>query len=394
MQFWSAASLESEPADIVADLNDQLPDLDSAYDLVVAFVRPPPNAPPEDVIHAVRGSLPARHFLACTAESVIGAGHEIEDRPATSVLTARLPDVRIDPLPLNTDPTTGLPVMLDDDECDPARANGEEGSIESFIVLVDPFSVHVDQVLERLSARAPDAPVIGGVASWASSAGMNRLAQDDAVRTAGLVGVALRGNLELSIVVSQGCRPIGRPLAVTGSRRQFITELEGRNPVECLREAFASADDETQTAMRNGGVLLGRGVSREPDDLGRGAFVIRTLLGADQESGALAVGDLLEQGDVVQFHVRDANTAREDLEMLLTPQAFEDQAAGALLFTCNGRGSGMYGYPDGDISVVRTALGEDVPVAGFFCGGELGPIGGTNFIHGFTASMAVFRPKH
>ena len=393
MQFWSAASLESDPADIVADLNDQLPQRASAYDLLIAFTRPPPEAPPEDVIRAVRGALPAGRFLACTAESVIGSGHEIEGRPATAILAAALPDVHIEPLPLDTHPTTGLPVMADD-ERDPTLANGEDGPIEAFIVLLDPFSVQVDQVLEQLSAWAPDAPVIGGVASWGSSAGTNRLAQDDAIRTAGLVGVTLRGNVDLGIIVSQGCRPIGQPLSVTGSNRQFITELEGRSPIECLREAFESADEETQTAMRTGGVLLGRGVSREPGDLGRGAFLIRTLLGADQQSGALAVGDLLERGDVVQFHVRDAGTAREDLEMLLTPQAFEDQAAGALLFTCNGRGSRMYGYPDGDISVVRTALGEDVPVAGFFCGGELGPIGGTNFIHGFTASMAVFRPKH
>ena len=141
------------------------------------------------------------------------------------------------------------------------------------------------------------------------------------------------------------------------------------------------------------GVMLGHAISTDADDWGRGGFLIRGLMGADAGSGALAVTGIVSEQDTVQFHVRDAATAQEDLELLLTPQAFEPEAAGALLFTCNGRGARMYGRPDGDISLVRQALGSEVPVSGFFCGGELGPIGGANFVHGFTASLAIFRPK-
>lgn len=381
MKFWSAASLEHAPEAVAADLRDQVPGADGALDLAVAFVRPPDNTEIGPVIEAVREALPARHFLACTAESVVAAGREIEDETATALLVGSMPGVQIDPLP-------DLAALLEDGDAAAAQLQGAA----AVVALVDPFSVHTEQLVERMNEIAPGVPLIGGIASWARAAGGNRMAHNDRITDRGAVGVALRGAVDVSIVVSQGCRPVGSPRTVTSAKGNIITELDGQSPIDTLRQVFAEAAENDQELMRSG-VMLGHAISSDADDWGRGGFLIRGLMGADAGSGALAVTGIVSEQDTVQFHVRDAATAQEDLELLLTPQAFEPEAAGALLFTCNGRGSRMYGRPDGDISLVRQALGTEVPVSGFFCGGELGPIGGANFVHGFTASLAIFRPK-
>ena len=381
MKFWSAASLEHAPDAIAADLRDQVQDRDDVLDLAVAFVRPPDSASITPIIEAVRQAIPARRFLACTAESVVAAGREIEDEAATALLVGSMPGVQIDPLP-------DLAALLKDGEAAAAQLRGAA----AVIALVDPFTVQTEQLAERMNELAPGVPLIGGVASWAHSAGENRLANDEAITDRGVVGVALRGAVDVSVVVSQGCRPVGSPRTVTAVRGNIISQLDGERPLDVLRQVFSEAAEKDQELMRTG-VMLGHAISSDERDLGRGGFLIRGLMGADAGSGALAVTGSVSLNDTVQFHVRDAATAQEDLELLLTPQAFESEAAGALLFTCNGRGARMYGRPDGDISMIRQALGSTVPVSGFFCGGELGPIGGANFVHGYTASLVIFRPK-
>ena len=381
MKFWSAASLEHAPDAIAADLRDQVQAGDEVLDLAVAFVRPPDSASITPIIEAVRQAIPARRFLACTAESVVAAGREIEDEAATALLVGSMPGVQIDPLP-------DLAALLKDGEAAAAQLRGAA----AVIALVDPFTVQTEQLAERMNELAPGVPLIGGVASWAHSAGENRLANDEAITDRGVVGVALRGAVDVSVVVSQGCRPVGSPRTVTAVRGNIISQLDGERPLDVLRQVFSEAAEKDQELMRTG-VMLGHAISSDERDLGRGGFLIRGLMGADAGSGALAVTGSVSLNDTVQFHVRDAATAQEDLELLLTPQAFESEAAGALLFTCNGRGARMYGRPDGDISMIRQALGSTVPVSGFFCGGELGPIGGANFVHGYTASLVIFRPK-
>ena len=198
MKFWSAASLEHAPEAIAADLRDQVEGEDGAMDLAVAFVRPPDNTEIAPIIEAVREALPARHFLACTAESVVAAGREIEDEPATALLVGSLPGVQIDPLP-------DLASLVEDGESAAEHLRGAA----AVVALVDPFSVHTEKLVERMNEFAPGVPLIGGIASWARSAGGNRLANDDSITDRGAVGVALRGPVDVSIVVSQGCRPVG-----------------------------------------------------------------------------------------------------------------------------------------------------------------------------------------
>ncbi|MCY3957501.1 MAG: FIST C-terminal domain-containing protein [Chloroflexi bacterium] len=374
MQFVSAISLEVDPSRIAQDIHDQL-GADGPFDLVVVFVRPQTDPRGDEVLSGLYEQLTPGCFIGCTAGGVVGAGREIEDDTATAVLAARLPGVRVDPLP-----------DLDDD-----AVSLETDDLQACIVLVDPFSTATEALLHRLDQLAPGIPVIGGVASWASAPGRNRLAQDGAVANTGLVGVTLRGNVRVSTIVSQGCRPVGDWFTVTSSRSNLVQELDGKPPLEVLQQVFSEASPDDQKLMRSG-ILLGRGVAQQPDDLGHGSFIIRVVLGADRESGAISVADRVREGEFVQFHVRDAQSARDDLEMLLTPQVFEETAAGALLFTCNGRGERFFEERDADIAIISNALGEHVPVAGFFCGGEIGPIGSANFVHGYTASLAVFRP--
>ncbi len=373
MKFVSAVSLETEPDRIAQDIHDQL-GADGPFDLVVVFVRPQTDPAGAEVLAGLHQQLAAGRFIGCTAGGVVGAGREIEDHAATAVLAARLPGVQVDPLP----------------DLDHEAATLPTDDLRACIVLVDPFSTATEALLNRLDELAPGMPVIGGVASWASAPGRNRLALDGDVSNAGLVGVTLRGNVHVSTIVSQGCRPVGDWFTVTSSRSNLVQELDGKPPLEVLQDVFAAASPADQKLMRSG-ILLGRGVVERSDDLGHGSFLVRVVLGADRESGAISVADRVREGEYVQFHVRDAQSARDDLEMLLTPQVFEETAAGALLFTCNGRGERFFGQRDADVEIIGNALGELVPVTGFFCGGEIGPIGSSSFVHGYTASLAVFR---
>jgi small ligand-binding sensory domain FIST len=228
------------------------------------------------------------------------------------------------------------------------------------------------------------------MASGAEAPGQAALILDDETFRDGAVGVALSGALDVSTVVSQGCRPIGKPFIITKAERNIIYELGGQKPFELLRKIFESSSEADRALMQQG-VLLGRAISEHKDKFQRGDFLVRNLIGADEESGAIAVGDLVRVGVTVQFHVRDAASAGEDLRTLLANEA-EPRPVGALLFSCNGRGTHMFPERDHDVRMTRQVLGGP-PVAGFFCAGELGPIGGKNFIHGHTASLAIFRSR-
>jgi small ligand-binding sensory domain FIST len=228
------------------------------------------------------------------------------------------------------------------------------------------------------------------MASGSQRAGGNALLLNDRVLNNGAVGVALAGAFEVDIIVSQGCRPVGRPFTVTSARENVIYGLEDQPPLARIKDMVDGMASDDRMLLRNG-LFIGRAVGPDPDTLGRGDFLIRGVMGLDQETGVMVVGDYIDEGEMVQFHLRDATTAEEDLEMMLAPQLFFDPPCGGFLFSCNGRGTRLYDYPNGDISTIQKIIG-DVNLAGFFCAGEIGPIGGKNFLHGHTASLALFRP--
>ncbi len=229
------------------------------------------------------------------------------------------------------------------------------------------------------------------MASAGSRPNSNLLILNDWIAHEGGVALALGGALRADVVVSQGCRPIGPPLEVTRAENNVILELDGQPALERAEQILRGLSPAEREHLSHG-LYVGR-AARAARGSGRGDYLIRNLLGADRDRGALAVADRMAEQEQVRFHVRDAVIAREDLELLLSPQAFDRRAAAALMFSCNGRGRGFFGEPHRDLTTLQQALGGGVPTAGFFAAGEIGPVGDHNHLHGHTASIAIIRPR-
>jgi small ligand-binding sensory domain FIST len=337
----------------------------------------------EDVAGQIRAAARVGTLIGCTAEGVIGPEHEHENEPALSLFLARLPGTTVsgfhageEAIEKATTPEDWLGLFKVRPETRP-----------NFLIFGDPYTLDVNTLFQGMAGFAPGCPISGGMASGAEAAGQVALVLNEEVYRDGAVGVALDGGVRLTTVVSQGCRPVGRPYVITRGERNIIHQLGGKKPFDVLRQTFEEASEVDQKLMQEG-VLLGRVIDERKPEFRRGDFLVRNLIGADEDTGAIAVGDYVRTGTTVQFHVRDAATADEDLHALLAPYA-QPAPAGALLFSCNGRGTRLYPDRDHDLKVVRQTLGP-VPVAGFFCAGELGPVGGRNFIHGHTASLVLF----
>jgi small ligand-binding sensory domain FIST len=348
-------------------------------DLAVCFASTHHVGAFEDIGPALRNILEPQVLVGGTAVAVAGGAHEIEENPALTVFAARLDGAALTPVTLRVQETpdgaalTGWPSLGDRP---PA----------SLLLFADPFTFPVDAFLQRVNRDLPGLQIIGGLASSAGSPGGNRLVLDDRVVDEGAVGVFVDGgSIEVRTLVSQGCRPIGRPYVVTRAEQNLIEELGGKPAIERLQELAGAASEEERELLR-GGLHVGLVVDEHKAEFGRGDFLVRNLLGADESSGALAVGEQVSVGQTVQFHVRDAGAADEDLREMLTGV----DADAALLFTCNGRGQRLFGEADHDAGLVDKLIGP-LPVAGCFCAGELGPVGSRNFLHGFTASLALFR---
>jgi small ligand-binding sensory domain FIST len=253
--------------------------------------------------------------------------------------------------------------------------------------LSDPFRLSIHDLIDELNQAYPGAPVVGGIASAARQPGQNRLIVNGELHEEGMVGVAMTGRVHARTVVSQGCRPIGKPFVITQADRNIIGELGGRPALAQLQDVLTNLSSEDERLARQS-LLMGCVIDEYKDRFTRGDFLIHNIIGADRKSGAIGIAGLPRVGATVQFHVRDAASADEDLRSLLADAAGDD-IRGAALFGCNGRGTHMWPTAGHDVGLLHEQLGE-VPVAGFFCGGEFGPVGGRNFVHGFTASILLF----
>lgn len=381
MPFAAALSEHPLPTHAVGEVvGAVLEQLGEEPDLAVLFVSAGHTGALEDMASAVRMLVRPRVLIGCTAGSVVGGDREVEDHTAVSLFAGRLPTVV--PVRLVAEQTpdgaaiTGFP----------ARSELPEDAA-AVILLTDPFTFPADELLVGLREQVGvDLPVVGGLASAARGPGGNRLVLDGSVLTDGAVAVVL-GGVEVDTVVSQGCRPIGEPMVVTAGEGNLIHELAGRNALERVQETIASlAPDDLPLAQR--GLHLGRVIDERQAEFARGDFLVRAVLGADRSTGAVAVGDDVAVGDTVQLQVRDATSADEDLRQLLAGR----RADGALLFTCNGRGIRLFGVEDHDARLASDALGR-APIAGMSCAGEVGPVGGRSFLHGFTASLLLLEDR-
>jgi small ligand-binding sensory domain FIST len=325
-------------------------------------------------------------LIGCIAESVIGGNREIEESPAISLWVSRWArPVAMAPFHLVLERTADGPSLFGW----PDELTGAGGDT-AVLLLGDPFTFPIELFLRRVNEDAPGVRVLGGMASGIHGPGQCRLLFQNGVKDQGAIGVLLQGEVGLRSIVSQGCRPIGRPFVITRAKDNLILELGGKTPLSLLQALWPTLTAEEQQLFRQG-LHIGRVLNEYQSDFQRGDFLVRNVLALERDTGALAITDRVRVGQTVQFHVRDAATADEDLHALLRLDlsAHDRKPGAALLFTCNGRGTRLFSEPDHDALALRAEAG-DLPLAGFFAQGELGPIGKQNFIHGFTASIALF----
>lgn len=377
MAFAAALSEHPLPTHAIGEVVGALLDrLGEAPDLAILFTTAAHTGVVEDLAATVAATLQPRTLIGATAASVVGGPREVEDHPAVALFGARLE-------------RPALPIRLDAVQTpDGINLTGFPADVRpgsTVLLIADPYSFPTEGFVTELARGRPDLRVVGGMASAARGPGGNRLVVDGEVRSSGAVGVIFPPEQPITTIVSQGCRPIGDPMVVTRGEGNLLIELAGRPALERLRETVAALPEE-ELGMARRGLHLGRVIDEHREQFGPGDFLIRNVLGAVSDRDAVAVGDEVEIGATVQFQVRDAGSAHDELASLL---AGHDDAQGALLFTCNGRGRQLFDEPDHDAAMVHERLGAPA-VAGMFCAGEVGPVGGRNFLHGFTASLLLF----
>ena len=357
-------------------------------DLALLFLSPNHQPRARAIVDRIDEAFPGVVLIGCSGAGIIGGGIETEGPSALSLTVGAAPGALLQPFTLDSD---DLPAADDGAAWRAVTGMGPEDR-PSFLLLADPFTCEVQQLLEVFDGAYPGCPKVGGLASGARRAGGHLFVCDGEIRHAGAVGLAIGGGLTVDTVVAQGCRPIGHPYFITRGEENLIHELGGRPGQEVVSELVDGLPAEEQELVGRG-LFLGLGLADKRDEYRLGDFLIRNLLGWDRDSGALVVGGEIAPLDVVQFQVRDARTSREELDGLLREYVGRrGPPEAALLFSCLGRGVGLYGEPNHDSDLTRRCLGE-LPIGGFFCSGEIGPVGGRTFLHGYTSSLALLRPR-
>lgn len=333
-----------------------------------------------------------------------GEAQEVEGEPAIALTLAYLPGVKIRAFHISAEE---LPDMDSPPDTWAELLKVPPQDQPQFILLADPFSAQINDLLQGLDYAYSGSVKVGGLASGGAMARNTALFCNYKLYREGTVGVALSGNIILEAIVAQGCRPIGRPYRVAAGERNIVLKVEeqtslddatscglSQSPLEALQELIQTLSEEDRQLAQSS---LFVGVVRDEFkvNLEQGDFLIRNLLGVDPKMGAIAIGDRVRPGQRIQFHLRDAHTSAEDLEMLL--KRYQQQIKGksanvsaAVLFSCLGRGEGLYGEASFDSHLFSHYL-NNIPLSGFFCNGEIGPVGNGTFLHGYTSVFGIFR---
>ncbi len=355
-------------------------DLDGEPDLALAFIDARFSDHYGEVLERLRAGTGARRLAGASGMGVIGPGHEAEDQPAISLLTLSLPGATISTLAIGSN-----------EEARAALDRVEAASARAWLLFADPFTTDVETLVGAIEQRQKDATVLGGLASAQPLQRNTAVFLDGEVRDSGAVLAGIGGAFGIHTVVAQGAEPIGQPWTITECEGNLVRGLGSRPALVVLQETLAELDLETrERAQRN--LLVGLAMDEYRHQHARGDFLIRNIMGGDRESGAIAINASPRLGQTLQFQFRDASAAdldlREHLRALRTRLTPGEQVLGALLCSCNGRGQGLFGEPHHDAQALEQALGP-TPTAGMFCSGEIGPVGGKTFVHGFTASIAL-----
>ncbi|MBF0424986.1 MAG: FIST C-terminal domain-containing protein [Magnetococcales bacterium] len=378
-----ATALRAATLGVREQLGEEVPDF------ALVFVSPLYQAAARHVPDLLRRELNPRYWMGCSADGVIGGGQEVEYRPAVAVVAALLPEVRLRVFHLEY---ADLGTLGWDDDHWRELTGVRAGHPAQFLLLADPFSFNAGHGMRQMDIIYPGVAKVGGMVSGGSGPGGNLLWTDGRLDHTGLTGVAMQGDIQLDTIVAQGCRPIGNPMFVTRQRDNVLLELDGRRPDEVLTELIKESAERDQHLV-HGALFLGLAMTPAQVTYRPGDFLIRNLMGLNPDTGALTIGNNLEPHQVVQFHVRDARSAREELIRLLGEyrQGQPGPLAGSFLCSCLGRGSGMFGRANHDSDLFRQCIG-DVPLGGFFGNGEIGPVAGQTFLHGYTSAFGLFRP--
>jgi small ligand-binding sensory domain FIST len=355
-------------------------------DLAVVWVSGGDPDQTAQALEAAAAAASAGTSIGCTAHGVVGAGHAVEADRAVGVWLARLPGATLRSFHLEVLRTSDSIAVVGMPDRRPADVVG--------ILLADPWSFPAEGFVERSSDVLEGLPLVGGLVSGADSRGDARLMVDGKVHGRGAVGVVLSGDVAVRTLVSQGCRPIGRPMTVTASEGAVLRTLAGRPALEQAHDAIAELAEE-ERALAMSGLHVGVAMDEYVEEHAASDFLARGIVDADSDTGTITVGDLVPVGSTVQFLLRDSASASGELSDVLTRARHElgtVPLAGALLFTCSGRGRAMFPTPEHDIAAVRTALGLE-HVGGFFAGGEIGPVETRNHLHTFTATLLAFESE-
>lgn len=412
----SALSTREDPIDAALQAADRVAQqLGGAPDLLMVFSTIHHARRMGMVADTLRDRLGSAHMLGVTAAGVMSGATEVDEGPGLSVLACRFPGVRINPFWVDH---LSPRESLEERTAKLAQRIGAAADTRATLFFADPFSVPLVKLIPALSAsrmelvnehgrRERVGTILGGMASAGAKPSTNTLLLDGEIKNSGAMGVTLSGPISVDTVVSQGCRPIGRPMIITRARGNLILELAGVRAVDAIRDTVGELSEEDKQLLGNG-LLMGRVINANKSHFGRGDFLIRNIMGGDETSGAVAVADLVHAGQTVQLHLHDAQTAREDLSLLLDGQRLYERPAGALLISCTGRSSKFFGEPGYDARTIAHAFdqvkdgptmakagkpvpGAGIPVAGFFASGEIGPVDDTIFQHGHTAVLGLFR---
>ena len=327
-------------------------------------------------------------LVGCSSKSLIVGNSELEDDGGLVLQLFALPGAELKAVRFTQE---NLECANEDESFWPTHTGIAPERTNGWLVFADPFHLDTEGWLRSWSAAYADKPVLGGLASGEFSEQFTQIYLNGEVLEDGGVAISVGGEVALAGVISQGCSPIGEAWTLTKVEHNFIHQIGNRPAYIVLEETFNSLSTTEQSKSR-GNLFVGLAMNEYVEDFHRGDFLIRNLLGADPKTGVVAVGALPRIGQTIQFHRRDAAAASEDMIALLAhakTQLAGKTIYGGCLCSCNGRGQNLFGKPNHDAQLVQAELGP-IAVSGFFCNGEIGPVGAKNFVHGFTASLALF----
>ena len=403
MQWTNALSTRPSLESAIQDVVDQVQHtITGALDVGIVFISSAFESEYPRLIPLLQEKLELPVLIGCSGGGIVGmtegGAKEIEADVALSLSVGQLPGVTIKPFLISPNDLPDLdgPPQQWVDLIDVAPEDQPD-----FILLADPMAGGLNDFLQGMDFAYPGAAKVGGLASAGTMAARTCVFYQDGVYFGDIVGLALSGNIQLDTIVAQGCRPIGPVYRVTEGERNIILELQEADgdesshpPLKVLQEMLETLNDEDREKIQNS-LFVGVAQSEFKATLEPGDFLIRQPMGIDPRVGALAIGDRVRPGQRIQFHLRDAQTSADDLDILLKRYQLEQSsnsssAVGALMFACLGRGESLYNKPDFD-SGLFTQTVPNTPISGFFCNGEIGPVGGTSFIHGFTSVFGILR---